>query len=68
MGLRYVGDPEVAIFSFNVLFGYNNARHSRSSAFRIDTSGRGVNFGALFNKVWISCSLRDYHVLYIMRL
>ena len=35
---------------------------------RIDTSGWGVNFDALFDKVWRSCSLRDYYILYIIRL
>ena len=34
---------------------------------RIDTSGWGVNFDALFDKVWRSCSLRDYYILYIFR-
>ena len=30
---------------------------------RIHISGGGVNVGAFFNKVWISCSLRDYDVI-----
>ena len=34
---------------------------------RIDTSGWGVNFDALFDKVRRSCSLRDYYILYIIR-
>ena len=34
---------------------------------RIDTSGWGVNFDALFDKVRRSCYLRDYYILYIIR-
>ena len=30
-------------------------------------SGGGVNYGALFNKVWTSCSLGEYHELYLIR-
>ena len=33
----------------------------------IDTSGRGVNFVTLFNKLLISCSLGEYYVLYLIR-
>ena len=41
---------------------------SKSNAhLRIDTSGWGVNSGALFHKAWISCFLRLYYVLYIIR-
>ena len=32
---------------------------------KIDTSCTGMHFGTLFDKVWISCSLRDCHILYI---
>ena len=38
-----------------------------SMTLRIDTSGWGVHFDALFDKVRRSCSLRDYYILYIIR-
>ena len=34
---------------------------------RIDTSGGSTNVGALFNKVWMSWSLGEYYVLYLIR-
>ena len=34
---------------------------------RIDASAEGVIVGTLLNKVQISCSLRDYYILYIVR-
>ena len=43
------------------------AQNHSSLSLRIDTSGEGVIFGAVLNKVHISCSLRDYSLLYIIR-
>ena len=37
------------------------------SDLRIDTSGWGVNFDALFYEVCRSCSLRYYYTLYVIR-
>ena len=34
---------------------------------RIDTSGRGVDCGAPFKKVLLSCSLTKYNILYSIR-
>ena len=34
---------------------------------RIDTSGWGVNFDALFDEACRNCSLRDHYISYIIR-
>ena len=46
---------------------YAHEKRKCWSQLRIDTSGRGVNCGGLFNKLCIDCSLRVYHILYIIR-